>query len=151
MHQTGTKHVVRHMQKSVIQWSVISKFTCSANWSLIRVPINTWLLQKLLCSRTDCLCSRAFKLGHPIFKVITLTMLRLLSSKPQGRKDFLTPLKPCHVGIHWIALAEYSQMSTYMPGFQSFFSFLHHFELAKVANSSIRVKVKKCQVTFFCG
>ena len=28
MHQTGTKHIVRHMGKSVVQWSVISKFTC---------------------------------------------------------------------------------------------------------------------------
>ena len=28
MHRTGAKHIVRHMQKSVIQWSVISKFTC---------------------------------------------------------------------------------------------------------------------------
>ena len=28
MHRTGTKHMVRHMQKSVVQWSVISKFTC---------------------------------------------------------------------------------------------------------------------------
>ena len=26
--RTGTKHIVRHMQKSVVQWSVISKFTC---------------------------------------------------------------------------------------------------------------------------
>ena len=24
----GTKYVVHHMQKSVVQWSVISKFTC---------------------------------------------------------------------------------------------------------------------------
>ena len=31
MHRTGTKHIVRHMQKSVIQWSVISKFTCTIN------------------------------------------------------------------------------------------------------------------------
>ena len=29
MHWTGTKHIVRHMRKSVIQWSVISKFTCT--------------------------------------------------------------------------------------------------------------------------
>ena len=29
MHRTGTKHIVRHMQKSVVQWSVISKFTCT--------------------------------------------------------------------------------------------------------------------------
>ena len=28
MHHTGTKHIVRHMQKSIVQWSVISKFTC---------------------------------------------------------------------------------------------------------------------------
>ena len=28
MHPTGIKHIVRHMQKSVVQWSVISKFTC---------------------------------------------------------------------------------------------------------------------------
>ena len=31
-------------------------------------------------------------------------------------------------------------MSTHMPGFQSFFSFLCHFVLAKLATSSIRVK-----------
>ena len=29
MHGTGTKHIVRHSQKSVVQWSVISKFTCT--------------------------------------------------------------------------------------------------------------------------
>ena len=29
--------------------------------------------------------------------------------------------KPCHIGIHLIALVKYSQMSTHMPGFQSFF------------------------------
>ena len=26
--------------------------------------------------------------------------------------------KPSHVGIHWIALTEYSQMSIHMPGFE---------------------------------
>ena len=50
----------------------------------------------------------------------TLPILRLLSSKVQGRKDFWKPSKPCHVGIHWKALAECSQMSTHLPGFQSF-------------------------------
>ena len=34
---------------------------------------------------------------------------------------FLKPSNPCHVGIHWIVHAEYSQMSTHKPGFQSFF------------------------------
>ena len=33
-------------------------------------------------------------------------------------------------------------MSTHVPGFQSFSSFLHQFVLAKLANSSIRVKPK---------
>ena len=33
MHGTGTKHIVRHSQKSVIQWSVISKFTCITQYT----------------------------------------------------------------------------------------------------------------------
>ena len=36
---------------------------------------------------------------------LTPRMLRLLSSKARGSKDFLKPSKPCHVGIHWKALA----------------------------------------------
>ena len=33
MHRTGTgtKHIVRHIQRSAVQWSVISKFTCTTN------------------------------------------------------------------------------------------------------------------------
>ena len=69
----------------------------------------------------------------------TLPMLRLLSFKAQGGKDFRKPSKPCHVGIHWIALAEYSHMSTHLPEFQSFFSFFNHFVLAKLVTSRIRV------------
>ena len=30
---------------------------------------------------------------------------------------FWKPFKLCHVDIHWIVLAEYSQMSTHVPGF----------------------------------
>ena len=60
-------------------------------------------------------------------------------SKAQGWKDFLKPTKPCHVGIHWIALTEYSHMSTHVPGFQSFYRFLHHFVLAKLVTSSMMV------------
>ena len=51
MHRTGTKHIVRHMQKSVVQWSVISKFTCiiikndnkddiNLIWCPLRLPYN---------------------------------------------------------------------------------------------------------------
>ena len=42
-------------------------------------------------------------------------------------KDFWKPSKPCPVGIHWIAIAEYSQMSTHVPGFQIFQSFFMFF------------------------
>ena len=49
----------------------------------------------------------------------TLPMLRLLSLKAHGCEDTWKPFEPCHVGIHWIALAEYSQMSINMPGFHS--------------------------------
>ena len=62
----------------------------------------------------------------------SLPMLRLLSSKSQGRKDFWKPSKTCHVGIHWIALTECSQMSTHMTGFQSFFSFFVSFCNGKI-------------------
>ena len=66
-------------------------------------------------------------LEEALFNPITLPMLGLLSSKEQGCKDFRNPPKPCHVGIHWIALTEYSQMSTHIPGFRSFFSFFGSF------------------------
>ena len=62
-------------------------------------------------------------------------------SKAQKRKDFYKPSKPCHVGIHWEALTEYSQMSTHMSGFNNYSGFLHHFLLGKLATSGIRVKV----------
>ena len=56
------------------------------------------------------------------------------------KADFWKTSKPCHVGIHWIALAEFSQVSTHMPGLQLFFpGFLHHFVLAKLATSNKRV------------
>ena len=58
---------------------------------------------------------------HPI--------LRLLLSKEQGCKDFYKPSKSCHVGIQWKDLAEYSQMSTHVPGFLSLYRFLQHFVL----------------------
>ena len=47
---------------------------------------------------------------------------------------FWKPFKPCHVGIHWRALAEYSQMSTHLPGFQSFFRLFASFCDAKMSH-----------------
>ena len=55
--------------------------------------------------------------------------------------DSFKASKPCLVGIHCIVLAEYSRMSTHMPGFVIFFRILHHLVLAKLDNSSIRVMI----------
>ena len=66
------------------------------------------------------------QLPHSSNQTLTHLMLRLLSSKAQGSKDFLKPSKLFHVGIYWIALSSCSQMSSHLPGFQSIF-FLHHF------------------------
>ena len=68
------------------------------------------------------------------------TILFILLTLPiMSKSTMMQIFKPCHVGIHWIVLAEFSQMSTHVPGFQSFLRFLHHFVLAKLATTSIRV------------
>ena len=69
-------------------------------------------------------------------------MLKLLSSKAQGGKYFGKTSQPCHVCIHWKALAEHFHMSTHLPGFRSFFRFMHPFVLTKLATSSVRVKYR---------
>ena len=74
-------------------------------------------------------------------------MLGLLTSKSE--EDLWKPSKPCRVGIHWVALAEYFQMSTHVPGLQSFFMFSYHFNLTKFVTSSIRVNPRK--TTAFAG
>ena len=43
-------------------------------------------------------------------------LLRLLSSKGKGCKDFCKPSKSCHAGVDIIAISEYSQMNTHVPG-----------------------------------
>ena len=42
----------------------------------------------------------------------------VLSTRTQR---FWKTSKPCHVGIHWIALLEYFHMSTHLPGFSVIF------------------------------
>ena len=56
-----------------------------------------------------------------------------------SRTQTILKSKPCHVDIHWIPLAEYSQMSIQMPEFHSFFYFWYHFVLVKLATNSLRV------------
>ena len=75
---------------------------------------------------------------------LTLPMLRLLSSEAQGCKHFWKPSLPCHIGIHWKALAEYSQMRPICQGFSEFSGCVHHFVMAKFATSSIKVNTSLC-------
>ena len=64
-------------------------------------------------------------------------MLGLLSSKHTDANVFEKHLNPvCHVGTHWIALVEHSQMSTH---FSHFSGFLHNFVTVKLATTGIRV------------
>ena len=61
-------------------------------------------------------------------------------------KDLIT-IKPCRVGIHWIALAEYSQTSTHTHGFQSFFSFFR--KIQRLFNKSPNIIVHEPSPDFF--
>ena len=60
--------------------------------------------------------------------------------KPKDAKIFENHLNPVMLGIHLKALAEFSHLSTHLPGSSHFPGFFHHFVLAKLATSSIRVK-----------
>ena len=44
-----------------------------------------------------------------------------------------------HVGIHWKVLTEYYQMSTHVPGFQSFFRFFASFCIGKISHQQHKV------------
>ena len=68
---------------------------------------------------------------------LTLPVLRLSSSKAHGRKGFRKPSKPCHIGIFWIVLGEFSQTRTHVP---CRLKFSASFVLPKLATSSITVK-----------
>ena len=61
------------------------------------------------------------------------------------QKKKLKIFKPCCVSIHWISLTEYCEMNT-CTRVLIVFMFLHHFVLAKLATSSIRVKGLSAQV-----
>ena len=99
-----------------------------------------------LCT-SDCFSAACIICSHSILQLL------LNPSNPKATfvqitriQRFLKTFQPCHVGIHWKALAECSQMSTYVPGFQVTFQvFSHQFLLTKLATSSIRVNLKASQ------
>ena len=70
---------------------------------------------------------------------LALPILRLLSPKAKEPKDFWKPSKPCHVGIHWIALT--FRWEPMCQSFRFFLGFWPHFVLGNLATSSIRVKM----------
>ena len=61
-------------------------------------------------------------------------------TKEQEGKVFLKPSKPCRLGIHWIALVEYSHMSTPYARVSVIFKVLASFRIGKLTTTSIRVK-----------
>ena len=73
---------------------------------------------------------------YSFLSMLTLPMLRLLSTKAQWRKDFWKPSTSCHVGTPWTP-----RWVPMCQGFNHFSGFLHHFVRAKLANSSITVYV----------
>ena len=63
-------------------------------------------------------------------------MLRILSSNAQKAKNYenhFNPVMLVILGIHWKALAEYYQMSTHLPWFQTFLKFLS-FHVDQISN-----------------
>ena len=71
---------------------------------------------------------------------LTLPNTEATFVRGKWKQRSLKPSKPIHFGIHWIALAEYSQMSTICQGFKHFLlALLHYSIMAKLATDSIRV------------
>ena len=72
-------------------------------------------------------------------------------------QSFLKASKPCHVGTHWIALTEYSQMSTYLTGFQVICIILYWQNKLPAATISLSqhsfssAKLRKLRKWHFCG
>ena len=72
----------------------------------------------------------------------------VLSTRTQGFLEKSIQTLSCWYSLDR-ALAKYSRMSTHMcQGFSHFSGFLHHFVLAKLTTSSIRVKDNQLDVKF---
>ena len=94
----------------------------------LKIPVNTKTITPSVCMRKKTYVAAGiyhqdihkFSLEKPAYDLMQFnpSNAEQLLSKARGCKDFRKPSKPCHVGIHWKALAEYSHLSTHMPGFQ---------------------------------
>ena len=87
----------------IYSYRYINIFGQTAQWTALEQGRNSSIWTEILKYRHF---SRKYQY-HIIsyHKIFNLLMLRLLSSKAQGPKDFWKPFKPCHVGIEWIALS----------------------------------------------
>ena len=107
-------------------------------WPSFRLPVSSRhqdLSVSPSQSRTPPKCRKDLKQWVQLFN-----WKRWVSSSAQEHKDLWKPSKPCHVGTHWKALAEFSQIRVPIcQGFSDFSGFLHYFLLAKLATNSIRV------------
>ena len=113
----------------VISGQDIFKATPEEIWSQFHTPVLLyWQVYHHYLSQ------RFYQFRILLHVDLTLPMLRLLLSKAQGHKDFWNPSKTCHAGICWIALAEYSQMSTHEPGFQPFLQFFASFCIGQISH-----------------
>ena len=109
MHRNGTKHIIRHMQKSVIQWFVISKFTCISHLELCHIFLHT-------NERYNCLQISNFKYQPHLTLML---LLANLANKKWCKKSWKT-LETWHVGTHLRELRESFPMITNITGFRWF-------------------------------
>ena len=113
--QRGTMVLPRRWSNSRTRWMVVS---LSSLHYMVFIPhlCNQWVRINLY----------APLLGKGVFNpsAADVTCRYLSLSNAQKSKKLWKSLKTCHVGIHWKALTEYFQMSTHLPWFQSFHSFL---------------------------
>ena len=116
-----SSHVIRcFLRSNKIRSHYQKVLTSKAQTFIITSTWNGWGLRFLCYDRRS----------QP--RSLTPPMLRLLSSEAQGCKDFWKSSKPCHIGIHLAALAENTQMTTHVPGFQSFFKLFASFCIGQI-------------------
>ena len=130
------EYMCRHLGSDLCFIFQIPSLSDCQNYKLILYliwPYESWLEFDTIKRYRYCYRYRFKKCCMASFYSLTLLMLRLLLSKAKGRKDYCKQSKPCHVGIHWKALAEYSQMSTHVAGFLWFFMFFASLCIGKIS------------------
>ena len=111
------------------------------------------MLSPVKCNKLTCCKSWILVIGVSNFpkcqRVISINPSNAEATfvrSKKKRRDFWKPSKPCHVGIHWIALAEYSQG---LEGFQIYCALdVSSFSIGMVNPSTLRVPVQSIVCNF---